>query len=87
MLADNYLRCDSSGSCMMGDKLVTKDNFSMNVGVPGMGSFGIKTADNSLTCDSEGSCMLKDKLVTRRVVQTANGIIADDGSSRVIAYW
>jgi hypothetical protein len=56
-LADNYLRCDSSGSCMMGDKLflradaggntmmgdrlATKDNFKMNVGVAGMGNFGI----------------------------------------------
>jgi hypothetical protein len=56
VLADNYLRCDSSGSCMMGDRLATKDNFKMNVGIDGVGNFGMKTADNFLRCDSAGNC-------------------------------
>ena len=62
MLADNFLRCDAAGSCMMGDSLATKDNMSFNIGVPGMGSMGFSTADNFLRADSTGNVMMGDDL-------------------------
>jgi len=52
------LGANGAGQRMMADRLATKDNFKMNVGVPGMGNFGIETADNYLRCDASGSCMM-----------------------------
>merc|ERR1711865_262996 len=63
MMGDKlFLRADAAGSTMMGDNLAAKDNFKMNVGVPGMGSFGIQTADNFLRADAGGNVMMGDSL-------------------------
>jgi hypothetical protein len=55
-------RKDSAGNVMITDRLATKDNMSFNVGIDGVGNFGMKTADNYLRCDASGSCMMGDKL-------------------------
>ena len=57
--ADNYLRCDSSGSCMMGDKLSLTADASGNV------MMGDNLKDNYLRCDASGSCMMDDSLTTK----------------------
>ena len=83
MLADNFLRCDSAGSCMMGDQL----NIAPGKRVHGkyvLPKTVEKFDDYSLTCDSAGNCMLADSLATK---DNAGFNVSVPGMGKIGANW